>query len=79
MGSSGKCPHDHLVVHSADNGYDFIAVCADCGLRGEKTGKTPSEARERFNRARGRRPNMNTAAAPLRTSQMALLEGREEG
>ena len=77
MNDSGKCAHRHLNVHKAENGYDFIAQCADCGLWGEKPGRTPVEARKRFNRARGRRPHQKLAGAALARHEERLA--REAG
>jgi len=66
---SGKCRHEHLIVHRAENGYDFYAQCSECGMRAEKTGRSPSEARERFDRSKGARPGQKLAGAALARSQ----------
>jgi len=54
---SGKCPHEHLIVHG-DDGW-FTARCADCGVTGPQA-DSPSEARALFNKRKGKRPRLSS-------------------
>jgi len=51
--NSGKCPHDHLIVHG--DGAWFTATCKGCGITGPQ-GDSPAEARALFDKRKGKRP-----------------------
>lgn len=60
---SDKCPHELLTVHN--EGARFRAQCAECGLQARRTGSTPAEAREFFNRRRGKRQKSKSLSADI--------------
>jgi len=73
MSDSGKC-HHQLVAHRAENGYDFVAVCKLCGMRGDREASTPAGALAAFDRNRGARPRQKLSGAALALREKARKE-----
>jgi len=71
MTESGKCPHEHIVTHNSEKGFDFYAECMDCGLTGPEKA-SPHQARVKFPMAKGARPKTRKEA----TQQTSKARGQ---